>query len=68
MAEGLLIEIETPTGPARPGEMGSILVTDLLNRAMPLIRYRIGDLGMGHRRLPLRPEPAPAGASGRPGH
>lgn len=45
MAEGLYLEIETPAGPARPGEMGSILVTDLLNRAMPLIRYRIGDLG-----------------------
>lgn len=45
MAEGLYIEIETPHGPAAPGEMGAILVTDLLNRAMPLIRYRIGDLG-----------------------
>jgi phenylacetate-CoA ligase len=45
MGEGLYVEIETPAGPARPGEMGSILVTDLLNRAMPLIRYRIGDLG-----------------------
>jgi phenylacetate-CoA ligase len=45
MAEGLYIEIETPDGPAAPGEMGSILVTDLLNHAMPLIRYRIGDVG-----------------------
>jgi phenylacetate-CoA ligase len=45
MAEGLYIEIETPHGPAAPGEMGSILVTDLLNHAMPLVRYRIGDLG-----------------------
>jgi phenylacetate-CoA ligase len=45
MAEGLYVEIETPKGPAAPGEMGSILVTDLLNHAMPLIRYRIGDLG-----------------------
>jgi phenylacetate-CoA ligase len=45
MAEGLYIEIETPDGPAAPGEMGSILVTDLLNYAMPLIRYRIGDVG-----------------------
>jgi phenylacetate-CoA ligase len=45
MGEGLYLEIETPAGPARPGETGSILVTDLLNRAMPLIRYRIGDLG-----------------------
>jgi phenylacetate-CoA ligase len=45
MGEGLYLEIETPRGPARPGEVGSILVTDLLNHAMPLIRYRIGDLG-----------------------
>jgi phenylacetate-CoA ligase len=45
MAEGLYVEIETPRGPAAPGEMGAILVTDLLNHAMPLIRYRIGDLG-----------------------
>jgi phenylacetate-CoA ligase len=45
MAEGLYVEIETAHGPAAPGEMGSILVTDLLNHAMPLIRYRIGDLG-----------------------
>ncbi len=45
MAEGLYLEIETPTGPAAPGETGSILVTDLLNYAMPLIRYRIGDMG-----------------------
>jgi phenylacetate-CoA ligase len=45
MAEGLLVEIETPDGPAVPGVMGSILVTDLLNFAMPMIRYRIGDLG-----------------------
>jgi phenylacetate-CoA ligase len=45
MAEGLYVEVETPQGPAAPGEMGSILVTDLLNYAMPLIRYRIGDMG-----------------------
>jgi phenylacetate-CoA ligase len=45
MAEGLYLEIETPAGPAAGGAVGSILVTDLLNHAMPLIRYRIGDLG-----------------------
>ncbi|MFO0842181.1 MAG: hypothetical protein U0797_07230 [Gemmataceae bacterium] len=44
MAEGLYVEVETPAGPARPGEVGSVLVTDLLNPAMPLIRYRIGDM------------------------
>jgi len=45
MAEGLLVEIETPRGPAAPGETGSLLITDLLNHAMPLLRYRIGDMG-----------------------
>jgi phenylacetate-CoA ligase len=45
MAEGLYVEVETPRGPAAPGETGAVLVTDLLNHAMPLIRYRIGDLG-----------------------
>jgi phenylacetate-CoA ligase len=44
MAEGLYLEIETPDGPAAPGQLGSILVTDLLNGAMPLLRYRIGDM------------------------
>jgi phenylacetate-CoA ligase len=50
MAEGLYLEIETPAGPAAPGQLGSILVTDLLNHAMPMIRYRIGDLGSWARR------------------
>lgn len=44
MAEGLFIEIVRGGRPAGPGEAGEILVTDLLNRAMPLIRYRIGDV------------------------
>jgi phenylacetate-CoA ligase len=45
MAEGLFLEIVKGDRLAKPGEMGSILVTDLLNHAMPLIRYRIGDVG-----------------------
>jgi phenylacetate-CoA ligase len=32
--------------PAAPGEPGQVIVTDLLNRALPLIRYRIGDVGV----------------------
>lgn len=32
--------------PVRNGELGRIVVTDLFNRAMPLIRYDTGDLGV----------------------
>jgi phenylacetate-CoA ligase len=32
------------TRPARSGESGSIVVTDLSNRAMPIIRYQVGDV------------------------
>jgi phenylacetate-CoA ligase len=46
MGEGLFVEVVRDGRPAAPGELGVILVTDLLNHAMPLIRYRIGDLGM----------------------
>ncbi|MBL8793093.1 MAG: phenylacetate--CoA ligase family protein [Planctomycetia bacterium] len=45
MAEGLYVEIVKDGRAAQPGELGSIVITDLLNHAMPLIRYRIGDLG-----------------------
>lgn len=39
-----LIEIvDVNGGPVSPGEAGSVLVTDLTNHAMPLIRYRVGD-------------------------
>jgi len=46
MAEGLYVEVVRDGRPARPGELGEILVTDLLNYGMPLIRYRILDVGM----------------------
>ncbi len=45
MAEGLYIEIVRGDERVEAGESGDILVTDLLNYAMPLIRYRIGDIG-----------------------
>ena len=32
--------------PASPGETGRVVVTDLYNRAMPLIRYDVGDLAV----------------------
>lgn len=31
--------------PARPGELGRIVVTDFYNRLMPMIRYDTGDIG-----------------------
>src|SRR5262249_37736012 len=45
MAEGLLVEVVRGEAHARPGELGAILVTDLLNYGMPMIRYHIGDTG-----------------------
>jgi phenylacetate-coenzyme A ligase PaaK-like adenylate-forming protein len=36
---------------ASPGESGSVVVTDLTNRAMPIIRYQVGDLAMASDRI-----------------
>lgn len=41
-ADALIVEVEP--APHLPAGMGRVLVTDLLNRSMPLIRYEIGDL------------------------
>ncbi len=40
-----LVEVVRNGLPARPSEEGAIVVTDLLNYGMPLIRYEIGDVG-----------------------
>lgn len=55
MAEGLFLEIVVGDRPARPGEVGKVLLTDLLNFAMPLIRYEIGDMAA------FDPAPCPCG-------
>jgi phenylacetate-CoA ligase len=45
-AEGIYLETLRPNGQAcEPGEVGAIVVTDLVNRAMPIIRYQVGDMG-----------------------
>jgi phenylacetate-CoA ligase len=41
----LVVEFLAPDGrPVGPGETGHVVVTDLLNHAMPFIRYRVEDL------------------------
>ncbi len=40
-----LVEVAKEGESLAPGEIGDILITTLTNKAMPLIRYRIGDAG-----------------------
>jgi len=45
--EHLYVEIIKDNGDtANIGEEGNIVVTDLLNTAMPIIRYKVGDIGI----------------------
>jgi phenylacetate-CoA ligase len=47
MSENLVLEVLSANGePAPVGVPGDIVLTDLNNRAMPLIRYRVGDVGV----------------------
>jgi len=45
-ADLLILEVVNGNEPAQPGERGEIVVTNLLNYAMPLIRYKVGDIGI----------------------
>ena len=44
VGESYIVEILKDGRPAKHGEMGEVVITDLNNYSMPLIRYRIGDL------------------------
>jgi phenylacetate-CoA ligase len=52
-ADSVYVEVLRDGRPALPGEPGSVVVTDLTNRAMPLIRYQVGDVAvLADRRCP----------------
>jgi phenylacetate-CoA ligase len=52
-ADGVYVEVLCDGRPARPGEAGSIVVTDLVNRAQPILRYQVGDVAVfSERRCP----------------
>ncbi|MFN8188099.1 MAG: hypothetical protein U0R69_13605 [Gaiellales bacterium] len=54
-AETVLVELVRDDGePAAPGELGHVLVTDLRNLAMPLVRYRLGDRAIAPERHDCR--------------
>ena len=48
VAECNIVEIIKDGKPAGPGEVGELVITELNNYAMPLIRYKIGDLAIAY--------------------
>jgi phenylacetate-CoA ligase len=46
VAESYIVEVLKDGVPAKPGEMGEVVITDLNNYCMPFVRYRIGDLAI----------------------
>jgi len=54
-SEHVEVEILNDGQPVAPGDMGDIVLTCTTNRAMPLVRYRVGDRGR------LSPEACPCG-------
>lgn len=57
MAESYIVELLKDGRPAQPGEIGEVVITDLSNHCLPLIRYRIGDLAVAMDER----EPCPCG-------
>ncbi|QGY39164.1 phenylacetate--CoA ligase family protein [Pseudodesulfovibrio cashew] len=54
----IILECVDPNGiPVAPGEVGAVVVTDLSNYGMPIIRYKVGDAAR------IRSEPCSCGRS-----
>ncbi|WP_437973282.1 phenylacetate--CoA ligase family protein [Sorangium sp. So ce295] len=45
--EGVYLELERGGRPAEPGEPGEVIVSDLVSRSMPLLRYKNEDVAIG---------------------
>ncbi|MBU6996346.1 MAG: phenylacetate--CoA ligase family protein [Theionarchaea archaeon] len=45
-ADSVMVEFLKDGEPVAPGERGEVVVTSLWNKAMPFIRYRLGDIGV----------------------
>ncbi len=54
VGEGYIVELLVDGRPARPGEVGEVVVTDLNNMCLPFIRYRLGDLAEALEDRPSR--------------
>jgi phenylacetate-CoA ligase len=52
--ESYIVELLVDGRPAKPGEVGEIVITDLNNFSVPLIRYRIGDLAVAVEQNPCK--------------
>lgn len=59
--DNVVVEFVRDGRPVAPGEEGEILVTGLSNRAMPLLRYAIGDVGVPDAAPPDGSSPCPCG-------
>ncbi len=46
VGEGYIVEVLKGGEPAKAGEAGEVVITDLNNYCLPFIRYRIGDLAV----------------------